>query len=148
MATFQHADELRLAPEEVFGLFVRPAGALDLVPDAGVELLDAPDLLVVGALLTLRTRRYGLTQKHLHRVEVVAPPERLVVVQVRGPLKAYRLEQRLEPAGEGTRLVEAIDFEPPGGVLGQLVTEAGLRREFADLYQRRREAFAQRGWLL
>jgi len=148
-AVFRHVEETTVSAAELFGLFVRPALALALVPSAGLELVAGPPsgVLVVGETVTLRTRRYGLSQQVVHRVEAIDEPRCLVVVQTRGPLKAYRLEQVFEPTDAGTRLVEEVTFDPPGGVLGQLLTEGRLRREFAEVYALRRAAFAERGWL-
>lgn len=148
-AVFRHVEETTVAAAELFGLFVRPALALALVPAAGLELVAGPasGVLAVGDTVTLRTRRHGLSQQVVHRVEAVEEPRRIVVVQARGPLKAYRLEQVFEPTDAGTRLVEEVTFGPPGGVLGLVLTEERLRGEFAELYALRRAAFAERGWL-
>lgn len=143
---FQHDVHLAVPVEDLFGLFLRPALALQLVPDSGLELVAGPELLSAGALLTLRSRRFGLTQKSLQRVEAIEVPTRIVVVQERGPLKAYRLEQRFQVNAGGTLLSERIDFEPPGGILGQWLTTTFLMEEFARLYQARQEAFGAWGW--
>jgi ligand-binding SRPBCC domain-containing protein len=148
MSVFTHADELTLPAEELFAIFLRPALAVALAPaNFPLELLDGPEILVPGALLTLRTRRYGLAQKFIHRVESVEPLARLVYVQVRGPFRSYRLMQSFERLGEGCQLVEEVQFDPPGGVLGQFLTEARLRGDFEQLYRERRVCFQSRGWL-
>jgi ligand-binding SRPBCC domain-containing protein len=148
MASFVHREEIARAPVELFAWFLRPAQASEILRASRLELLEGPEVLVPGALMTWRTRRYGLSQKILQRVEVVEEPTRLVVVQTRGPLKSYRLEQHFQATEAGTLLTEEIDFEPPGGVLGQLLTESAVRAEFAELYRLRGEAFRERGWLV
>jgi len=142
-----HTDGLTLAPKKLCALFLRPRKAIELLPpEAGLEFFDGPDELTLGCDFTLRSSRAGLPQKLVHRVESLEPPLRLVTIQVRGPFRAYRLEQVFVPIETGTRLVETIAFTPPGGVLGLLPTEAQIREEFTALYHLRRLAFAQRGW--
>jgi hypothetical protein len=148
MPSFTHTDDLTVAPEELFALFLRPALAVGLAPAAfPLELLDGPEVLSPGATFTLRARRYGLSQKLVIRAEVIEPPDRLVFVQVRGPFRAHTLTQRFEPLTVGCRLIEEIVFEPPGGVLGQLLTSARILADFEQLYRARREGFQSRGWL-
>lgn len=148
MAELSHTDDLTVAAEELFRLFLRPALAVQLAPAAfPLEFLDGPEVLTLGATFTLRTRRYGLSQKLIHQLEELDPPHRLVFVQVRGPFRSYRLVQRFEPLLEGCRLNEEVTFAPPGGVLGQLLTVARLRGDLEELYRLRREVFRARGWL-
>ena len=148
MTELTHHDDLTVPPEELFALFLRPALAVQLAPAAfPLEFLAGPEVLTPGDSFTLRTRRYGLSQKLIHQLEALDPLRRLVFVQVRGPFRSYRLEQRFEPLAQGCRLIEEVTFEPPGGVLGQLLTVARLRGDLEELYRLRREVFRVRGWL-
>jgi ligand-binding SRPBCC domain-containing protein len=146
---FSHTDDLAIAPAELFARFLRPACAVEFAPPAfPLKLVDGPAILTLGATFTLQARRYGLTQKLIHRLAEIEPPVRLVFEQVRGPFRSYRLAQRFEPLHAGCRLLEEVTFEPPGGVLGQLLTGARLRADLDELYRLRRDVFRGLGWLL
>jgi ligand-binding SRPBCC domain-containing protein len=59
----------------------------------------------------------------------------LVEEQREGPIHRWQHTRPFEPREGGTRVTEAIEYEPPGGMLGLLLTaeavEADLSRAYA-----------------
>ena len=57
----------------------------------------------------------------------------IVESQIEGPLRAWRHRQRIEIAGSGhCQLIDEIEFEPPGGMLGYLLTESRIRQSLEE----------------
>jgi ligand-binding SRPBCC domain-containing protein len=46
-------------------------------------------------------------------------PHRFVDEQVRGPFARFRHVHRFEPEGEGTMVIDEVEFDAPFGSLGQ-----------------------------
>jgi ligand-binding SRPBCC domain-containing protein len=126
MPQFQSSLTLTQPPSEVFAFFLRPANLLALAPpELHLQLVEGPELLQPGARLTWKTRRWGISQRIITEITTLEPAKLLVEEQREGPLRKFIRTLRFEEAPEGTRLTETIDFEPPGGLIGLVVT-AGM----------------------
>jgi ligand-binding SRPBCC domain-containing protein len=136
MPRFDHAVTLPHAPARVFRFLTRPANLVRLAPpEWQMQLVDGPDVFAAGSCFTLRARRRGLTQTLTYTVESLEPQRRIVLVQSRGPFRAWRQVQELEATAEdGTQLREALAWQKPGGVLGLVATEAVIETELRELY--------------
>jgi len=113
-------------PPEVFAFFLRPANLLALAPpDLHLQLVEGPELIQSGARLTWKARRWGISQRIVTEITTLEPEKLLIEEQREGPLRKFIRTLRFEEAPEGTRLTEMINFEPPGGLIGLVVT-AGM----------------------
>ena len=115
-------------------------------PDLELEILSAPDVVAEGERIEFRISAYGFKQKMEHRYNRVTEQE-IVAEQTEGPARAWKHTQTVE-AGEDNsscRLTDRIEFEPPGGMLGFVMTEDMIRESIADgmeyRYQTLREEF-------
>src|SRR5262249_40299477 len=101
------------------------------------------EALAVGARLVVRVRRWGVSRQVASAITELEAPRRIVEEQTDGPFRAWRHAQELRPTATGTLLRDVIDYEPPGGMLGLLMTagaiEADLERAFAWRTERLRE---------
>ena len=95
-------------------------------------LKSAPEQLDAGSVVELELMAFGTTHAVTNSVETAAFPERFVEVQTRGPLKSYRHEHRFEAVPEGTRVVDEVEFEPPGGLAGLLMSADAIESQLAD----------------
>jgi ligand-binding SRPBCC domain-containing protein len=130
MPEFQSSLTVPRPPVEVFAFFLRPRNLLALAPpDMHLELLDGPDLLQAGAKLSWKTRRLGISQRIVTEVTALEPGTRLVEEQREGPLRKFIRTLRFEEVPEGTRVTEVIEFEPPGGLLGFVVTAGMIEQD-------------------
>jgi ligand-binding SRPBCC domain-containing protein len=117
-------------PSEVFAFFLRPTNLLALAPpEIHLELLEGPDLLQAGARLTWKTRRLGISQRIVTEITALEPDRLLVEEQREGPLRKFIRTLRFEEVPEGTRLTETIEFEPPGGLLGFVITAGMIEQD-------------------
>ena len=101
-------------------------------PDLELEVLNAPPEVAIGKRIEFRITAYGFKQRATH--EYLAVTEGMIEEsQVEGPLRAWRHSQRIEIAGScHCRLFDDIEFEPPGGMLGYLLTEARIRESLEE----------------
>lgn len=101
-------------------------------PELELEVLDAPSEVVVDALIEFRISAYGFKQRMQHRYIEVTQTE-IVAEQTDGPTRAWIHRQTIVDHGDGTcTLKDQIDFEPPGGMLGFVMTELKIRDSIQD----------------
>jgi hypothetical protein len=68
----------------------------------------------------------------------------LIEEQRQGPFRRWIVTRRLEPLPDGgTRLNDAIDFEPPGGVLGLALRAETIERDLTWLFEHRGRALTE-----
>ena len=140
-------------PETVCAFFRSPEAVAAISdPSVGAVLKSAPEQLDAGSVVELELMAFGTTHAVTNEVAEAAFPNRFVEVQRSGPLKAYRHEHRFEPTPDGTRVVDAVEFEPPGGLAGLLMSADAIESQLADSidYRNRQLAaaigrFANRG---
>jgi ligand-binding SRPBCC domain-containing protein len=124
--------------EEVFDFFRRPANLLRVTPpDMNLRLVEAPEVIQLGSRISLEARRYGVAQKLVSEVTSLEPPLRLVDVQRQGPFRKWVQTQRFETVAGGTQVTFHIEYEPPGGMLGFVMTAASIEKELRALFDYR-----------
>ena len=131
--------------EDVFDFFARPANLLAVSPpELHLRLEEAPERLSLGAQLRVRGRRWGVPHRALSEVTVFEPGVLFVDEQREGPFRLWVHTHRFEElAGGGVRVGDHIDFEPPGGLLGLIVTATFVLRELETVFAYRREKLAE-----
>ena len=111
-------------------------------PDLHLEILSAPDIVTLGHRIEFRVTAYGFKQRATHEYVTV---EKLQIVEdlVEGPLRAWKHSQQIEIVAAGQcRLTDRIEFLPPGGMLGYLLTEAKVHASIQAGMQIRYEALS------
>ncbi|HID21441.1 MAG TPA: hypothetical protein EYP14_03465 [Planctomycetaceae bacterium] len=139
MAVFETETVLHCSPEAAFEFLARPENWNRVTdPSVGVELVDAPERLSEGARLRLHVSGFGPSQELVHEILAFEPPYRFVECQVNGPFSSWVHEHRFEANGDGTvRLIDRVEFEPPRGLLGLLLTEDRIRRTLESSFSYR-----------
>lgn len=138
MPAFESAVTLQAELDALFEFLIRPLNFAKLVPPGTtLEFLDAPEIIAAGSRLEFEISGLGPTQKFLHEVVECVRPERIFERQVRGPFAAFEHTTLLESVGGGVQLVDRIEFEPPGGLAGFLLTEDRIQRLLTDSYAHR-----------
>jgi ligand-binding SRPBCC domain-containing protein len=137
MPTWSITTALTPPPAVVFAFFRHVNNRLQLTPPQWHSRLTAgPESLELGCRLVYQGRRWGVTQTL--EVEVVELEEACLIIeeQRRGPFRRWRHSHHFEASSEGgTWLREEIDYLPPSGVLGQLLTTAFIERDLEELYR-------------
>jgi ligand-binding SRPBCC domain-containing protein len=121
--------------EEVFDFFRRSANIIRTSPpDLNLQLLEAPELLQQGSRIVLQARRFGIAQRIESEVVALDLNALLVDEGRAGPFRKWVQTHRFEKTPQGTRVRFQIDYEPPGGLLGLLVTAAAMGREIQSVF--------------
>jgi ligand-binding SRPBCC domain-containing protein len=124
MANFEATVTLNCPQEIVFDFLIRPAKVYEILhPDSGIRYVNVPELLELGSRIEFQIEGFGPVQHIVHEVVEFESPRRFVESQVTGPLGRWLHEHLVEPdAAGGILVVDRIEFEPPGGLAGFLVT--------------------------
>ncbi len=126
MAQFTLSAEFECSPvalREYLGATANFALITD--PELEFELVEAPELVAVGAEIAFSVLAGGIRQVLRHRWITVTDLQ-ITAEQVMGPAQSWLHDQTLSPTPRGCELTETITFEPPGGMLGFMVTEDAI----------------------
>lgn len=125
MGLFQASVILPRPRIETFEYLRRPANLMKMFPtDAAGDLgLKHPEIMDVGGFIEFQIKAMGSKFQFVHEITQVTPSEIIVVKQIQGPFKAWTQEQHFADSENGnTLLTSIVKFEPPGGMLGFVVT--------------------------
>jgi ligand-binding SRPBCC domain-containing protein len=115
--------------EDIFDFLVRPENVIRVTaPGVGLKPVSAPEVFEQGSRIELELSGYGPPQRFLYEVIEFDRPNRFTETLVKGPLKSFRHEHLFEQTPQGTRVLDVVEFTPPGGMLGFLVTEERIRK--------------------
>jgi ligand-binding SRPBCC domain-containing protein len=98
-----------------------------------------PITMAEGLEIEYRIVLHGLPIPWLTRIDVWEPGVRFVDRQVRGPYRWWHHEHRFEAAGQGTRVLDHVEYVPRARWLS-----AGLvRRDVERIFEYRQHALAR-----
>jgi ligand-binding SRPBCC domain-containing protein len=119
----------------VFDFLARPANHVQLAPpELRLRLVEGPERVQLGARLRWKARRMGVTQSLANEVTAFEEAGLIEEEQRQGPFKRWAFAHRFTASAGGTRLVEELTYEPPGGMLGLLVKADAIRRDLEALF--------------
>jgi uncharacterized membrane protein len=139
MPRAEHSLDIRAPIDRVFAVITDPARAPEW-NDNVLEVRAVSDGPVrEGTTWQQTTVMLGRPTQLECRVIRYQPPCH-GVLRVTGPYRA-EITTRCEPVGERTRVVQIIEFEPPGGLLGKMaggLVSPVVKRELAQSMERQR----------
>ena len=122
----------------MFAYLSRPKNLVKLAPpDLNLELVIAPEVLALGERIIWTGRRWGISQKIIQEVSAFEVEKRIVVEQKQGPFGHWIHGSQFDAIDTGTRIVETIDFAPPGGILGRLISADSIRKDIDKIVAHR-----------
>ncbi len=125
---------------EVFQFLCTTKNLVMLAPeDLNLELLSAPDVLILGSLLTWKGRRWGISQQVIQEVATFELDKRITIEQKKGPFAKWVHAHQFVATEAGTLLHDKIDFEPPGGLLGHMITANSIQKDLEKLFAHRQK---------
>ena len=75
---------------DMFSFFAKPRNLLQLAPpELSLELLTAPDVLILGSRLVWKGKRYGISQQITQDIATFDVDNLIVVEQKQGPFKRW-----------------------------------------------------------
>lgn len=125
MTDFQASVVLPTNRDESFHYLQRPTNFLKLFPASVTNNVEIklPELLTPESLLEFNIRAMGNSFHIVLEITDVEPGRRIVAQQRKGPFREWIQQQSFADAPEEeTLLTNTIQFEPPGGLLGFVVT--------------------------
>ncbi len=136
MPVFETSVTLDCPLDRAFEFLLRPANiALIAPPDLGLAFIDAPEVLELGSRIEFKVQTFGQVQTMLHEITQFEEGRQITETQIKGLLGHWIHEHKFEAQGEGqVVVVDRIDFNPPPGMLGLLVTANKILDQLDDGY--------------
>jgi ligand-binding SRPBCC domain-containing protein len=134
MPNYTATFEITRPVPDLFAFFSKPRNLVLLAPaDLNLELLTGPDIMQQGARLVWKGRRWGISQQIIQEVATFDHEKLIALEQKQGPFARWFHAHQFEATDAGTRIIEKIEFEPPGGMLGFVVTANTIRKDLDKL---------------
>ena len=144
MPVFEAETVLACPPAQVFDFLARPANlALVSPPELHLRLVDGPDRLALGSRITIQGSKFGIPQKITSAVTAFEEGVSFTDTQVQGPFQSFVHTHRVEPTPGGTRVLDRIEYEAPGGMLGLVLTNNRIRQDLAAVAAFRTKRFKE-----
>lgn len=126
-------------PERVFAFHELPDAIERLVPPwEDVTIVQRADISKVGSRAILEQKILGLVPSQwIAEHTAFDPPNMFEDVQVSGPFKSWRHRHIVRPEGEGSLLIDDIDYEPPGWFIGSLLDPLFVRPKLGKMFEYR-----------
>jgi ligand-binding SRPBCC domain-containing protein len=120
--------------QDLFAFFSKPKNLVQLAPpDLSLELMTGPDIMAVGARIVWKGKRWGISQQIIQEVATFDHEKLIALEQKQGPFAKWLHAHHFEASPAGTRIVERIDFEPPKGMLGFMITAKTINSDLDKL---------------
>jgi ligand-binding SRPBCC domain-containing protein len=136
MPVFDTSITLDCSLNQAFEFLLRPANiALIAPPDLGLAFTDAPEVLSLGTRFEFKMQAFGQVQTVLHEITQFEPDRQITETQIKGTLGHWVHDHLFETNEQGqVVLIDRIDFNPPPGMLGLLVTANKILDQLDDGY--------------
>lgn len=141
MAQFETSVAIPAPAERVWDFLIRPANLTLLTPpDVGLHLLEAPERLELGSRILFKVQMSGQVQQFVHEITAFEPNEQLSEKMIKGLFGKWLHEHVVATNGDGeTTVIDRIEFEPPTGLLGFLVTKKKILEYLEEGFDHRHE---------
>jgi ligand-binding SRPBCC domain-containing protein len=122
--------------EQVFAFHNDPMNLTRILPTyLRIDISDPPSRLREGALLQCNILLGPLRFEWKTEVTEYSPPRHFVDVQREGPFEHFSHTHTFEANGNGTRLIDVVEFELPPGSFTELASRIGLSDRIIDVLQ-------------
>lgn len=140
--TFVKESMIRATPERVFAFHELPDALERLTPEWETSrVVEAARSLRAGERAIVETRILGVVPvRWVAKHTAYDPPRMFEDVQESGPFKHWRHRHIVRPHAEGAVLRDEIEFEPPLGLLGRLLSPLFITPRLGRLFAYRHAA--------
>ena len=123
---------------------MNPQNAKKISPeDMDLEFVNAPDRMTDGCEIEFRATSFGTRHSAKHKITLTGECS-FTEEQTDGPMRAWTHKHRFEATPDGqTRIIDEIEFTPPGGLVGLIVTESRIRAKLKDAFKIQHAALQQ-----
>ncbi|MEK6260045.1 MAG: SRPBCC family protein [Planctomycetota bacterium] len=142
MPLFESRAPLNATSEQIFEFILQPANLQAIAPpETQFVFVNPPKVIELGSRLTCKVQAYGMVQQLSYEIVELIAPHRFRELMVEGPLRLWIHDYIVEPNPTGgVSLVNRIEFEPPGGLMGFIVTADKILEALEDGFHHRRKA--------
>lgn len=141
MPQFESRTPLQAAPEDVFEYLLRPSNLQAIAPpESQLVYVQPPPLIELGSRLVCKMQSNGLIQQLSFEIVELVTPRRYREKMVEGPLRLWLHDYIVEPSEGGVVLINRIEFEPPGGMMGLIMNERRILEALEDGFDYRATA--------
>lgn len=112
-------------------------------PDMNLRIVKADEVIQLGSEIEFQVSTYGIKQTMKHRYTDVSD-SLIQSEQTEGPTRSWTHQVIIESTGdESCRLTDRIEFEPPGGMMGFVMTADKIKESILEGMEFRYEALAE-----
>jgi ligand-binding SRPBCC domain-containing protein len=139
MPVFETSVTIDCPRERAFDFLLRPSNVVLISPpELGLSFIDPPEIVALGSRIEFKIQGYGQVQTMVHEITALDHPERITETQVEGLFGRWVHEHAFESNDQGQVIViDRIDFKPPGGILGLLITADKILEQLEDGFAHR-----------
>ena len=130
--------------ETAIGFLKRPDNLIRISPDdMNLMFIDAPKVFELGSRFEFQVTGFGQVQIATHEITAMDDLS-FTETQVAGALRHFANQHSCETTdGDRTLIIEKIEFEPPGGLLGLIATEERIQARMEEVFQHRHSTLQQ-----
>ncbi len=142
MPVFESRISLPGPSERVFDFLTRPVNLQKISPpEIQMALVQAPEVLSLGSRLQFKIHVYGQVQEFEHEIIEFDRPTRFREKAISTPMKSWIQDYIVEPGAGGlVVLLSRVEFEPPGGFLGYILTPERILANLEESHAHREAA--------
>lgn len=136
MAAFEIQVIVDCDPKTAIEFLKRPQNHLLISPqEMNLTFLSAPDVLEMGSRFEFQVTGFGQVQQATH--QIIAMDElSFTETQITGAMRKLITQHVCEATVDGKTLVlERVEFEGPGGLLGLIATEDRIKAKMQEAFQ-------------
>lgn len=132
---------IRASPERVFGFHEQPDALLLLVPPwEKAVVIQSAAISQVGSRAIIETKVLGpISVRWIAQHTVYDPPNVFEDVQVKGPFRFWRHRHLVQAREGGAVLRDEVEYEPPLGFIGRMLSGPFIERRLRRLFDYRHE---------
>ena len=130
--------------EEVFGFFSDARNLQKITPGwLNFQILTPGEIEIgPGTLLDYRLKWHGVPIRWRTQIVTWDPPRAFTDMQIRGPYPLWHHTHTFHAEAGGTRVVDAVKYRLPLGVLGAMAHRLGVRRDLERVFDYREQVIA------
>lgn len=139
--TFRQEQWISLPIEEVFAFFADAGNLEEITPPwVGFKILAmSSDSISEGTEISYRLQLHRIPIHWRTEIRKWQPPYRFVDVQRSGPYRLWHHTHRFEAHGDQTRMIDAVRYVLPFGVLGKIAHAVKVQRDVKQIFEYRRQ---------
>ena len=139
MPVYETSITLDCPLERAYEFLLRPQNIILISPpEMGLAFTRAPEVLDLGSEFEFKVQAYGQVISMIHKITELVPLRQITETQVKGFFSQWIHTHSFAANDQGQVAVsDRIDFKPPGGMLGLLVSANKILDQLDEGYHYR-----------